>query len=63
MPSFKPNDLIHNQDSATIWRVLAVNRDGTLEVEFVAGKKNAPWRKQTIERPEYYRKVKDDDRI
>lgn len=56
----KVDDLIiHRKLPATIWRVLRVNFDGTLEAKFVRGGRlpNGKEEIKTITRPEDYRKV------
>lgn len=61
MTTIKAGDYIHHRANSTLWHVLAVNRDGTLQVEFYAGNAHSPKRKKVIKRPEEYRKVSNDD--
>jgi hypothetical protein len=58
--TIQPGDYIHHRANSTVWRVLSVNPDGTLQVEFYAGSRGKNWRLKTISRPEEYRKLEND---
>jgi hypothetical protein len=57
MAYFTPGSLIRCGTNAAIWRVIAINPDGSIEVVYVSGKRKPPETVKRIERPEKYRRV------
>jgi len=56
MTNLQVGDYIHHRANNTLWHVLVINPDGSLQVEFYAGYKGNNKQCKTIRRAEEYRK-------